>query len=66
MKKKIILLLLVIFLCGCEAKYNIKISDDRIEEEITITEKNEVLDYYDDEDKELFEDELNYWELDLD
>ena len=66
MKKRIILLLLIVFLCGCEAKYNIKISDNRIEEEINITEKNEVLEYYDDEDKELFEDELNYWELDLD
>ncbi len=66
MKKKIILLLLVIFLCGCEAKYNIKISDNRIDEEIKLTEKDEVLEYYDKEDQDLFEDELSYWELDLD
>ncbi len=66
MKKKIILLLIVMFLCGCEAKYNIRINEDQIDEEITIYEKTSILNNYDEEEKELFEDELAYWELDLD
>lgn len=66
MKKTIILILTILFLCGCEAKYNIKIYEDKINEEILIYEKTAILDKYDDEDKVLFEDELNYWELDLD
>ena len=66
MKKIISLLLIIMFLCGCEAKYNIKISEDKIDEEILIYEKTSVLDEFDDEDKVLFEDELSYWELDLD
>ena len=66
MKKKILLVLLTILLCGCEAKYNIKISEEQIDENITIYEKTSILNSYSEEDKELFTDELAYWELDLD
>ena len=41
-------------------------TDSRIDEEIKIYEDNSVLEDYDEEDEELFNDEINYWELDLD
>ncbi len=66
MKKTIILLILILFLCGCQAEYNIKFNDSEINEEIKIYEDNSILEEYDDEEEELFNDEINYWELDLD
>ena len=60
--KKIILLLLMLILCSCEAKYKIIIEDNKIYDEIYIVEKSNIVNNASQEQMDSFEDELLDWE----
>lgn len=56
--KKIILLIIPILLCGCEAKYKIVLDNNRIHDEIKITEKSSIVNKATDEETNAFADKL--------
>ena len=64
--KKISLLILILLLCSCNANYKIIIEDNKIYDEINITEKSTIVNGANQQKMDDFEDELIDWERDYD
>ncbi len=64
--KKIILLTLILLLCSCSANYKIVIEDNKIYDEINITEKSTIVNSANQEQMDSFEEQLIDWERDYD